>query len=63
MIAVIKSLFSFDEEAPNRYTERLWREVFKSEIDVRKEIIAPAVARRKESYGEAPPDYKSMLRE
>lgn len=57
---------SFDEESPNRYaenTERLWREIFKSEIDVRKEIIAPAIARRKEGYGETPPDYKSVLRE
>ena len=57
---------SFDEESPNRYTEnteRLWREIFESEIDVRKEIIAPAIARRKESYGETPPDYKSILRE
>jgi len=57
---------SFDEEAPNRYTEnteRLWREIFKSEINVRKEIIAPAVARRKAGYGETPPDYKSVLRE
>ena len=56
----------FDEESPNRYTEnteRLWREIFKSEINVREEIIAPAVARRKESYGETPPDYKSVLRE
>ncbi len=57
---------NFDEESPNRYgenTERLWREIFKSEIDVRKEIIAPALARRKEGYGETPPDYKSVLRE
>ncbi|MEO5803375.1 MAG: hypothetical protein ABIR24_07570 [Verrucomicrobiota bacterium] len=57
---------SFDEESPNRYTEnteRLWREIFKSEIDVRKEIIAPAIARRKEGYGETPPDYKSILRQ
>ena len=57
---------SFDEEAPNRYTEnteRLWREIFKGEINVRTEIIAPAIARRKEGYGESPPDYKSVLRE
>ncbi|MEO6036692.1 MAG: hypothetical protein ABIQ35_15685 [Verrucomicrobiota bacterium] len=57
---------NFDEESPNRYgenTERLWREIFKSEIDVRREIIAPAVTRRNESYGEAPPDYKNLLRE
>ncbi len=57
---------SFDEESPNRFkenTERLWREIFKSEIDVRTEIIQPAIARRKEGYGEEAPDYKSILRE
>ena len=57
---------SFDGEAPNCYvenTERLWREIFQSEIDVRKEIIQPAIARRKEGYGEEPPDYKTVLRE
>jgi hypothetical protein len=57
---------NFDEESPNRYgenTERLWREIFKSKIDVRKEIIAPVLARRKEGYGETPPDYKSVLKE
>src|SRR6266508_2947080 len=40
----------FDEESPNRYlenTERLWQEIFKAHIDVRKEIIAPALTRRK----------------
>lgn len=54
----------FDEESPNRYlenTERLWEEVFKSRIDVRKEIIEPALVRRKQGYGETPPDYKQML--
>ncbi len=57
---------SFDDEAPNRYsenTERLWREIYEAEIDVRKHIIQPAIARRKEGYGEQPPDYKTILRE
>jgi hypothetical protein len=57
---------NFDEEAPNCFpenTERLWREIFKSQIDVRQEIIQPAIARRKQGYGEEPPDYKSILRE
>jgi hypothetical protein len=56
----------FDEDSPNRYlanTERLWREIFQNEIDVRQEIIAPAMARRKQGYGETAPDYKSELRE
>jgi hypothetical protein len=55
---------SFDEESPNRYlenTERLWREVFHSNIDVRKEIIAPAIARRKQGYGEPSLKYKAKL--
>lgn len=57
---------AFDEEAPNRYlenTERLWREVFRASIDVRREIIAPAIARRRQGYGEPPADYKHILRE
>jgi hypothetical protein len=56
----------FDEESPNRYlanTERLWREIFSAEIDVRREIIAPAMLRRRQGYGETAPDYKSELRE
>lgn len=57
---------SFDETSPNSFlenTERLWREVFKSEIDVRKEIIQPGIALQKKGYGEPPPDYKAILRE
>ena len=56
----------FDEESPSRFranTEQLWREVFKTEIDVQKEIIAPAIARRKQGYGEPPPDYLGILKE
>lgn len=55
---------AFDEDAPNRYpenTRRLWRETFHAEIDVRREIIEPAIARRKLGYGEPPPDYKKVL--
>jgi len=55
---------AFDEDSPNRYPEnttRLWREVFGRAIDVRREIIEPAIARRKQGYGETPPDYKSAL--
>lgn len=54
----------FDEEMPNRYhenTRQLWREIFEAEIEVRGEIIAPAMARRKQGYGESPPDYKTIL--
>jgi hypothetical protein len=55
---------AFDENSPNRYpenTRRLWREIFHAEIDVRGDIIEPAVARRKQGYGEPPPDYKKVL--
>lgn len=55
---------AFDDDAPNRYPEnvrKLWRELFHAEIDIRREIIEPAVARRKQGYGETPPDYKQTL--
>ena len=55
---------AFDENSPNRYSEntrRLWREIFHTEIDVRGDIIEPAIARRKQGYGEPPPDYKKVL--
>lgn len=55
---------AFDEDAPNRYpenTRRLWREIFHADIDVRRDIIEPASARRKLGYGEQPPDYKKVL--
>jgi hypothetical protein len=57
---------AFDDEAPNRYpenTRRLWQEVFQATIDVRREIIGPAIARRRQGYGETPPDYKAVLGE
>jgi len=37
--------------------------LFGREIDPRKEIIAPALAKRKAGYGEAGPDYKQELRD
>jgi len=55
---------AFDEDTPNRYpenTRRLWREIFQVEIEVRRDIIEPAIARRKQGYGELPPDYKKVL--
>ena len=57
---------AFDEDSPNRYpenTQRLWREIFGGEIDIRRDIIEPAGARRRRGYGESPPDYKRMLGE
>lgn len=46
---------AFDEEEseidPAENTRTLWRELYKKEIDVREEIIKPALARRRESYG------------
>ena len=54
----------FEEDSPNRYpenTQRLWREIFRAEIDIRRDIIEPAMIRRKQGYGEPPPDYKGVL--
>jgi hypothetical protein len=55
---------AFDDDSPNRYpenTRRLWREIFHAEIDVRRDIIEPAMTRRRQGYGEPPPGYKSIL--
>jgi hypothetical protein len=56
---------AFDEDSPNRFpdnVQKLWREVFRQEIDVRREIIEPALGRRRIGYGEAPgADYKREL--
>jgi hypothetical protein len=44
----------FDEDSPNRFPEnvrRLWQELFSRDIDVRAEIIEPAIARRHIGYG------------
>jgi hypothetical protein len=57
---------NFNEESPNRFrenTEQLWREVFQQPIDVQREIIEPAIARRKQGYGEESSDDKGILRE
>ena len=54
----------FDEESPNRYlenTERLWPVLFQVQINVRREIIGPAIARRKQGYGGPPLAYKNLL--
>ncbi len=54
----------FDESPPNCYpenTRKLWREVFQQDIDVREQIIEPAVAKRKMGFGEIPPNYKAAL--
>lgn len=55
---------AFDEDSPNQYpenTRRLWREIFHAEIDIRSDIVEPAIARRNQGYGEPPPDYKRAL--
>jgi len=57
---------SFDEEnaadlANN--TARLWPLLYGRPIDVRREIIAPALAKRRAGYGLPTRDYKRELRE
>jgi hypothetical protein len=55
---------AFDDDSPNRYpenTRRLWRAIFDAEIDVRRDIIEPAIRRRRQSQAEPPSDYKSIL--
>jgi hypothetical protein len=42
---------------------RLWPLIYGREIDPRKAIIAPALARRKAGYGEPSQDYKQELRD
>jgi hypothetical protein len=55
---------AFADDSPNQYPEntgRLWQTIFGSEIDVRRDIIEPAISRRNQGYGEPPLDYKSSL--
>jgi len=57
---------AFDEESPNLLPEnarRLWHDVFHVQLDLQRDIIQPAIARRLQGYGEPPPDYKSLLGE
>lgn len=58
---------AFDEEAeagdPMANTVRLFEELYGRKIDVRSEIIVPALQRRREAYGLNAPDYKSGLRD
>jgi hypothetical protein len=57
---------SFDEEQGHDLANncrRLWPLIFGREIDPPKEIIAPALRKRREGYGEPTRDYKQELRE
>ncbi len=59
---------NFDEEATadmTMNTQAMWKEIFHREIDVRKEIIGPALERRRRGYADDLPreDYKARLRE
>jgi hypothetical protein len=58
---------NFDEEQGSDYTAQtrfLWREIFQGEIDVRAEIIRPALARRQAQYDAdaGDPAWKDRLR-
>jgi hypothetical protein len=55
---------AFNDDSPNRFpenTRRLWREIFHADIQVRRDIIEPAISRRNQGFGETPPDYKTHL--
>lgn len=57
---------SFDEEQGHDMANncrRLWPLIFGREIDPRTEIIAPALQKRREGYGEPTRDYKQELRD
>lgn len=55
---------SFDEESagnPTANTRILWQELFRKDIDVRQQIIAPALALRQQSYGGSGRSLKQSL--
>lgn len=55
---------AFDEEKSRDLSancQKLWPIIFGREIDPRKEIIAPALSKRRAGYGEPTKDYKSNL--
>jgi hypothetical protein len=57
---------SFDEEQGHDIANncrRLWPLIYGREIDPRKEIIAPALQKRREGYGEPTRDYRQELRD
>jgi hypothetical protein len=57
---------SFDDEQGHDIANncrRLWPIIYGREIDPRVEIIAPALQKRREGYGEPKRDYKQELRE
>jgi hypothetical protein len=55
---------AFDDNSPNlvpENTRRLWRELFRAEIDIHRDIVEPALKLRRQGHGEPPPDYKRSL--